>query len=83
MNIPPEVVSKIMLFHSNVPFKKEELVQFVDEWSLLKYLDQQDFPTQEDWNIIDQLIKNKMIRKFYKRRLIKRLWTYSQDNFIM
>lgn len=71
MNIPPEIVSKIMLFHSNIPFKKEELVQFVHKWSLLKYL-VQDIPTQEDWNIIDQLIENNMIRKFYKRR-IKRL----------
>jgi hypothetical protein len=69
MNIPSEVVSKIMLFHSNLPFQKEELIHFVHKWSLLNYLYQQEVPSQEDWNIIDQLIENNMIRKFYKRRV--------------
>jgi hypothetical protein len=70
MNVPSEIVSKIMLFHSNLPFQKEELVNFVHKWSLLKYLIQPDFPSQEDFNIMNQLIENKMIRKFYIRSFI-------------
>lgn len=72
MYIPCELVSKIMLFHSNLPFDKEELIQFVDKWSLVKYLCNQDCPSQEDWNIVDQLRTNRLIRRFYTRLRILR-----------
>lgn len=66
MNIPTEVVSKIMLFHSNTPFDKEELIYVVEKWRLLKYLAEQHYPTEEDLNMIDELLENKVIRRFYE-----------------
>ena len=66
MNIPSEVVSKIMLFHSNTPFEKEELIYVVEKWRLLKYLAEQHYPTEEDLNMIDELLENNVIRRLYE-----------------
>ena len=66
MNIPTEVVSKIMLFHSSLPFEKEELIYVVEKWRLLKYLLEQHYPSEEDIHIIEELLENKVIRRLYE-----------------
>jgi len=65
MNIPTEVVSKIMLFHS-IPFEKEELIYVVEKWRLFKYLLEQHYPSEEDIHMIEELLENNVIRRLYE-----------------
>jgi len=66
MNIPTEVVTKIMLFHSSLPFEKEELIYVVEKWRLLKYLLEQHYPSEEDIHMIEEVLENKVIRRLYE-----------------
>jgi hypothetical protein len=66
MNIPTEVVSKIMLFHSSLPFEKEELIYVVEKWRLLKYLLEQHYPSEEDIHMIEEVLENNVIRRLYE-----------------
>lgn len=66
MNIPTEVVSKIMLFHSSIPFEKEELIYVVEKWRLFKYLLEQHYPSEEDIHMIEELLENNVIRRLYE-----------------
>ena len=66
--IPTEIISKIMLFHSNIRFDKNELVKFVTEWKIVKDLLDDEDAWDEDPG--DKIIKdithnNLLVRRFY------------------
>ena len=67
MSIPSEVVSKIMLFHSNIRFDKNELINFVADWNELKSLQENNWETGEWICKIDTLIEKPLIKRFYDR----------------
>ena len=70
MTLPTELVSKIMVFHSNIRFDKNELVQFVSDWEIVKRIQEENWDDGTDTgfdeleNIIDT---NPIVLKFYKR----------------
>jgi hypothetical protein len=69
MNLPIEIVSKIMIFHSNIQFNKNELVDFVEDWNYMKSFQNQTHLEYEDWMTLEMIAKsNKMLRKYYKSR---------------
>ena len=55
-----------MLFHSSLPFEKEELIYVVEKWRLLKYLLEQHYPSEEDIHMIEELLENNVIRRLYE-----------------
>jgi len=67
--IPTEIISKIMLFHSNIRFDKNELVKFVTEWKIVKDLlddDDLDWDGDEGGKIIMDITHNNLlVRRFY------------------
>ena len=72
--LPIELVSKIMLFHSNIRFDKNELIDFVADWNEMKILDDWgiheddgDF-TDEMQERMDELLEKPLINKFYLSR---------------
>ena len=68
-SLPTELVSKIMVFHSNIRFDKNELFKFVRVWERVKKLQ------EDNWNFIDidydefdrLVYSSPLIIKFYHR----------------
>jgi hypothetical protein len=72
--LPTELVSKIMLFHSNIRFDKNELIDFVADWTEMKTLDNWSLeddrnPTEEEATRMEELYEKPLIKKFYDRLL--------------
>jgi hypothetical protein len=85
MDLPIEVVSKIMIFHSNLPFDREELFEFVYQWEWVKYVDDKRIATDEEEYYLNKIIKtNPVVRKFYKMYIYKYRYlfgSYWKDDF--
>lgn len=62
MDLPREIVSKIMTYHSNIRFDKDELLNFIEDWNYVK-----DCLDEPDWHMFDIISNNAMLRKYYEK----------------
>ena len=66
--IPSEIISQIMLFHSNIRFDKNELVKFITEWKIVKEIQEDNWDTGQDggFDKLNEIIdSNILVRRFY------------------
>lgn len=79
MSLPPEIISKIMLYHSNIRFDKNELIDFVKRWDRLECMEERGEPCCDiewdfgaywyDWHVERaELLENNIVYKFWIRK---------------
>lgn len=66
MNLPTELVSKIMLYHESVPFDKDEFLYFMQDWNYVKECVEKPNLDYDEWTQLEFIMtSNKMFRKYY------------------
>jgi hypothetical protein len=69
-SLPTEIISKIMVFHSNVRFDKNELIMFVRDWEIVKNIQDENWEegTDDRFDDLEKIIySTPLVMKFYHR----------------
>lgn len=82
MNLPTDIVSKIMLYHESVPFDKDEFLDFMQDWNYVKDCVEKPNLDDDEWTMLELIMRsNKMFRKYYHKHTQRERYLFGFSSY--